>query len=148
MIARRAAPAALLAAVLSACLSLRPPDVRLEGLAVRSASSRGLDLDVSLAVTNGNRYRLGVRELTYRLSIDGAPAGEGSIPSSVSIPPHETASVSLPLTVDFAPVKARALEMALTGGIDYAIEGEAVFTTPLGPVRRPYRHEGRLPLYR
>ncbi len=34
------------------------------------------------------------------------------------------------------------------GRIAYAIEGEVVFTTPLGSVRRPYRHEGRLELYR
>lgn len=148
MTPRRAALAALLAAGLSGCLTLHPPDVRLSGLTVRSASSRGLDLDVALEVTNGNGYRLGVRELTYRLSIDGTPAGEGSIPSAVSVPAHGSETVSLPVTIDFAPLKSRALEMALTGGIDYAIEGEAVFTTPLGSVRRPYRHEGRLPLYR
>jgi hypothetical protein len=55
--------------------------------------------------------------------------------------------VRLPLTVRWAPLRSRALEFALSG-IPYAVEGEVVFTTPLGSVRRPYRHEDRLSLLR
>ena len=143
--------AALLAAAAlagSACVTLRQPEVRFAGVSVGSVAKGGAGLDVELSVTNPNAYRLGVRELTYRLSIARAPAGEGSIERTISIPARETASVRLPLAVSFAPLKSSALEMALTGRIDYAIEGEVVFTTPLGPVRRPYRHEGSLSLYR
>jgi len=134
--------------VASACLTLRQPVIRFEGVSVGSLSRDGAALDVDLSVTNPNGYRLGVRQLTYRLSIADAPAGEGSIEETVSIPAHATASVKLPLSLTFAPLKSSILEMALTGGIAYAVEGDVVFTTPLGSVRRPYRHEGTLSLYR
>lgn len=146
------AAAASLAAVLvlagGACVSFRQPDVRFAGIAVGSMSKQGAALDVDLSVTNPNGYTLGVRELTYRLSIAEADAGEGAIAQTISVPAHGTTEVRLPLSVSFEPLKASALEMALTGRIAYAIEGEVVFTTPLGSVRRPYRHEGRLSLYR
>lgn len=132
----------------SACLTLRQPEIRFEGVSVGSLSKEGAALDVDLSVTNPNGYRLGVRQLTYRLSIADAPAGEGSIEETVSIPAHATASVKLPLSLTFAPLKSSILAMALTGGIGYAVEGDVVFTTPLGSVRRPYRHEGTLSLYR
>ena len=147
---RRSRSAILVLLLLSApgCLTLRPPEIRFEGVSVGSLSKEGAALDVDLAVTNPNGYRLGVRQLTYRLSIGDAPAGEGSIDETVSIPAHATASVKLPLSLSFAPLKSRMLELALTGEIAYAVEGDVVFTTPLGSVRRPYRHEGTLPLYR
>jgi len=132
----------------AACQTLRQPEIRFEGVSVGSLSRVGAALDVDLSVTNPNGYRLGVRQLTYRLSIADAPAGEGSIEETVSIPAHATASVKLPLSLTFAPLKSSILEMALTGGIAYAVEGDVVFTTPLGSVRRPYRHEGTLSLYR
>lgn len=145
----RAAAALLAAAVAgTACLTLRPPEVRFAGISVGSLSKEGAGLDVDLAVTNPNGYGLGVAELTYRLSVAEVPAGEGAMAQTISIPARGTASIKLPLTVDFGPLKSSALEMALTGRLDYAIEGEVVFTTPLGSVRRPYRHEGSLSLYR
>ena len=130
------------------CVTFRQPEVRFAGVSVGSLSKEGAGLDVELSVTNPNGYKLGVRELTYRLSIGDAPAGEGSAAQTISIPGHATAKVGLPLKVTFAPLKSSALEMALTGQIAYAIEGEVVFTTPLGSRRRPYRHEGKLSLYR
>jgi LEA14-like dessication related protein len=147
---RARALAALGGAALSvlSCVTFRQPEVRFAGVSVGSLSKEGAGLDVELSVTNPNGYKLGVRELTYRLSIGDAPAGEGSAAQTISIPAHATAKVGLPLKVTFEPLKSSALEMALTGRIAYAIEGEVVFTTPLGSARRPYRHAGNLSLYR
>jgi LEA14-like dessication related protein len=148
---RRAAPLLLLLAAVAAsagCVTFRKPAIVFEGVAVSEITRDQASLDVELGVTNPNGYRLGVRQLTYRLSIDGADAGQGSIDAAVSIPPHGRATVKLPLTLAFAPLKTRALDLALSGGIGYAVEGEIVFTTPLGAVRRPYRHEDRLSLFR
>ena len=145
---RRAAGLAVAAAVAAGCVTFRKPAISFDGVAVSDVGREGASLDVELGVTNPNGYRLGVRQLTYRLSIDGAPAGEGAIDTAVSIPAGGSAVVRLPLKVSFAPLKTRAFELALPGGIAYAVEGEVVFTTPLGAVRRPYRHEDRLTLYR
>jgi LEA14-like dessication related protein len=146
----KAAGSAALIAVLfaSGCLTLRKPTIVFQGVSIGDVNRDGAALDVELGVTNENSYRLGVRQLTYQLSVGGTPAGEGAIEAAVSIAPHETTTVRLPLTLAFAPFKGRALEMALSGGIDYTIEGEVVFTTPMGPVRRPYRHSDRLSLFR
>lgn len=142
--------AAALAAALAAagCLTFRTPTIAFRGVAVSGVTRDRASLDVALDVTNPNGYRLGVRELTYRLSIEGAAAGEGSLDAAVEVPAHGSAVVKLPLTLAWAAFRSRALEFALSGGIPYAVEGEVVFTTPLGPVRRPYRHEDRLSLFR
>ena len=140
--------AALLAAAAGGCPAFQKPTIAFEGVSVSSVTRENATLGVELAVTNPNGYRLGVRQLTYRLSVEGESAGEGSIDASVSVPAHGSAIVELPLTLAWAPFRSRALEFALSGGIEYAVEGEVVFTTPLGAVRRPYRHEDRLSLLR
>jgi LEA14-like dessication related protein len=148
---RRSAAVVLVAAAAAAgaaCVTFRKPAISFAGVAVSDVGREGASIDVELGVTNPNGYRIGVRQLTYRLSIGGAPAGEGSIEAAVAIPARGSAVVRLPLKLAFAPLKARALELALPGGIAYAVEGEIVFTTPLGAIRRPYRHEDRLTLYR
>ncbi|HET9793821.1 MAG TPA: LEA type 2 family protein [Thermoanaerobaculia bacterium] len=147
MRARSAAPFATALAA-AACLSFRPPTVAFAGVAVSDVTREKATLDVDLAVENPNGYRLGVRRLTYRLSIGGEPAGEGSLDSAVSVPAHGSATVRLPLTLAWAPLRSRALDLALSGGIDYAVEGEVEFTTPLGSRTRPFRHADRVNLFR
>ena len=146
--ARKAAVLAVAIAVLGACVRFRKPELVFRGVAIGGISRDGATIDVALDVTNPNGYRLAVERLNYRVTVGGNPAGAGSIESTVSVPAHGTASVHLPLTLDFAPLKASALEMALSGGIDYAVEGDVVFQTPLGRVQRPYRHEDRLSFFR
>ena len=144
----RIAAAAAVALAASACLAFHPPIVTFAGVAVSDVTREKASLEVALAVENPNGYRLGVRRLSYRLTIGGAAAGEGSIDSAVSVPAHGTATVRLPLTLDWALLESRALELAFSGGIDYAVEGQVVFTTPLGSKSRPFRHEDRLTLFR
>ncbi len=140
--------AGLLAGTASiACLSFRNPTIAFAGVDVSEVTREGAVLDVELAVTNPNGYALGVRQLTYRLSVEGESAGEGSLESALSVPAHGNAVVKLPLTLRWAPLRSRALEFAISG-MAYAVEGEVVFTTPLGSVRRPYRHADRLSLLR
>jgi hypothetical protein len=137
----------LAAASAAACLAFHNPTIAFTGVDVSEVTRESAVLDVSLDVTNPNGYALGVRQLTYRLTIDGESAGEGSLESAVSVPAHGNAVVKLPLTLRFAPLRSRALEFALSG-VGYAVEGDVVFTTPVGSVRRPYRHEDRLSLFR
>jgi len=146
---RRALLAAglLAATAATACLTFHNPTIAFAGVAVSGVTRDGADLEVELAVTNPNGYALGVRQLTYRVSVGGESAGEGSLETAVSVAARGDAVVKLPLTVRWAPLRSRALEFALSG-VAYTVEGEVVFTTPLGSVRRPYRHEDRLSLLR
>jgi len=137
----------LAGAAATACLTFHNPTIAFSGVAVSEVTREGAVLEIDLAVTNPNGYALGVRQLTYRLSVDGESAGEGSLESTVSVPARGDAVVKLPLTLRWAPLRSRALEFALSG-VAYAVEGEVVFTTPLGSVHRPYRHEDRLSLLR
>jgi LEA14-like dessication related protein len=133
---------------LAACVRLQKPEIAFRGVAIGGIGRDGAAIDVALDVTNPNGYRLGVEQLTYRLTVGGIAAGEGSIESTVSVPAHGTAPVHLPLRLEFGPLKSSALEMALAGGIDYAVDGEVVFRTPLGKTRRPYHHQDRLSFLR
>jgi LEA14-like dessication related protein len=132
---------AVLAAA-SGCLTFHRPEIAFRGVEVGSIGSSGLDLEANLDVHNPNSYKIGVEQLTYRLTVNGSDAGSGSVPEAIALPGKATTGVRLPLTLDWSKVKVAGLEF-LTRGIDYAIEGEITFSTPIGVFHRPYRHEGR-----
>jgi len=125
------------------CLTFRRPVVTFRGVEVRSFGSDGAELEATFDVTNPNSYRVGVERLTYRLTVNGQEAGGGTIETATPLPAKETTFVRLPLTLDWEKLKSAGLGFLILGGIDYAVEGEITFSTPLGTFHRPYRHEGR-----
>jgi LEA14-like dessication related protein len=127
------------------CLTFRRPQVAFRGVEVKSFGSDGADLDVSFDVTNPNSYKIRVERLTYRLTVNGQEAGGGTIDSTTlqPLPGKATTPVRLPLTLDWGKIKEAGLGLLLFQGVDYAVEGDITFSTPLGTFKRPYRHEGR-----
>lgn len=125
------------------CLTFRRPEVAFRGVELKSIGSAGAELDANFDVTNPNSYRIGVERLTYRLTVNGHEAGSGTIDAATPLPPKETAQVHLPLTLDWEKVKEAGLDFLMLRGVDYAVDGEITFTTPVGRFQRPYRHVGR-----
>jgi LEA14-like dessication related protein len=107
-------------------------------------SQDGASLDVRLQVDNPNGYRLVVKHFTYRLTLGGASVGGGQIDSDVAVEARSSSGVALPVALDWRELKGHAVEFLFSGGVDYAIDGEITFSTPIGTFERPYGHSGRI----
>ncbi|MCA1580832.1 MAG: LEA type 2 family protein [Acidobacteria bacterium] len=136
----------VLAAVLagaSACVFFRRPEVVFRGISVRSLNADGANVEAALDVYNPNSYRISVQRLTYRATVEGREAGGGVVDAETVLESKQTTPVTLPLTLDWNKIKAAGFEALLMRSVDYAVEGEITFSTPVGTFHRPYRHAGR-----
>lgn len=134
-------PCALL--LLAACHVFRRPEVAFRGVEFGSLDTAGASLEASFDVTNPNSYRVGLRRLTYRFRVNGRDAGGGAIDQETLLEARSTTPVRLPLTLDWSKLRSAGVDFLNLGGIDYAVEGEVTFSTPVGVFERPYRHAGR-----
>ncbi|MGH9442227.1 MAG: LEA type 2 family protein [Thermoanaerobaculia bacterium] len=137
-----AAAAAVMAAALG-CAVWKKPTVEFEAISLHRLSQDGASLDVKLRVQNPNGYNIVVRHFTYRLAIGSSPVGGGESPADVRVEARSESTVSLPVQLDWRNLKARGLDFLLSGGVEYSVEGEVTFSTPIGTFVRPYLHAGR-----
>lgn len=133
----------LTAVAASGCLTFRRPEVVFRGVQLGSLDGSGAALEASFDVTNPNRYRIGVQRLTYHFVVNGRDAGGGAAEQETVLEAKATTIVRLPLTLDWSKVKSAGLDFLLSGSLDYAVEGEVTFSTPVGVFQRPYHHAGR-----
>jgi len=134
----------LLAAIVAGgCFTFRRPEVVFRGVELGSLGVSGAALEASFDVTNPNGYRIGVQRLTYHFVVNGRDAGGGAAEQETLLEAKATTIVRLPLTLDWSRLKSAGLDFLFTGSIDYAVEGEVTFSTPVGVFQRPYHHEGR-----
>ena len=131
-------------AALASCAVWKKPVIAFEGLSIHGFNQDGASLEVRLGVENPNSYRLVVKHFTYRLTIGGAAVGGGETESGVAVEAASERDVALPVALDWHELKGRGLDFLLSGGIDYSIEGEITFSTPIGTFQRPYGHAGRI----
>jgi LEA14-like dessication related protein len=98
---------------------------------------------VGLAVWNPNDYDVTTSRLELELKLDDMTVGRVSRDSVVPVPTAGLADVALPLTVrgESARQRIRALR---SGTHRFAVEGRATFSTPFGPRKVRFAHEGDL----
>lgn len=96
----RSLAAALLLGVLAACARPKPPTVTPTVARVVAVSSRGVDLEVTLAVHNPNDFALAARAVDGTLYLDGqTKLGTGQARPSASIPAKGSAELRSQLQV-------------------------------------------------
>lgn len=140
-------------AVLGACREVaervfEPPraefrDVRIGGLGVAGAS-----LEVALAVRNPNAFRLTATSASYRLLVeDSVEVGRGATTDTFTVAAHDSATVRLPLDVEWAALRRAVRGAAGDGRVEYRIVGEIRADTPVGtyPVALDARGRAKLP---
>jgi hypothetical protein len=98
---------------------------------------------LGLAVWNPNDYDLSTSRLELELKLDDVPVGRFSRDSVVAVPTAGLADLALPLTVPGGPARHRI--RTLSAGIHrFAVQGRATFSTPFGPRKVRFAHEGDL----
>ena len=112
-------------------------DVRINGLGLQGGS-----LDVMLSVYNPNRFKLDATRLTYRLMIDSTQFGVGAIDSKFTVQEGDSATVTLPITFNYAGIGAAGRQLLQSGTVNYRVMGDVTVSTPLGNFTRPYDRTG------
>jgi hypothetical protein len=97
---------------------------------------------VALDLRNPNDYVVSATRVELRLALDDLPIGRLAHDSSVQVP-KGTATVALPLIPDRSATRARLLSFN-SGVHQFAIEGLATFTTPIGKRRVHFAQTGEL----
>jgi LEA14-like dessication related protein len=98
---------------------------------------------VGLAVWNPNDYDVTTSRLELELKLDDMTMGRVSRDSVVPVPTAGLADVALPLTVRGESVRQR-IRALRSGTHRFAVEGRATFSTPFGPRKVRFAHEGDL----
>jgi LEA14-like dessication related protein len=141
---RRVVVAAFLLLCGGCSVFYRTPEITFGGVSIEGIGRRGASLEISLDVHNPNRYALGLGEMTYRLTLGGVEVTSGAARTPVYIEGKGSATVRLPASLEWNQLGAGGWELLTSGRVDYVVDGEAVFTTPAGSFRRPFRRTGTI----
>ena len=137
-------PFVLAAGTAGCSLFYKAPQIEFEGVSLGDVGRGGASFDIALAVRNPNRFDFGIDHVTYRLSVSGVEEASGTMADPVIVPAKGSATVRLPVALDWTRLEAAGLAMLFSRRLEYTVEGEAEFTTPHGPFRRPYRQTGTI----
>jgi hypothetical protein len=97
---------------------------------------------VALDLRNPNDYVVSATRVELRLALDNQPIGRLAHDSSMQVP-KGTATMALPLIPDRSATRAR-LRSFNSGVHQFAIEGLATFTTPIGKRKVHFAQTGEL----
>jgi len=111
----------------------------------READLEGVTLALRWQIDNPNAVGLRLSGLDYRLEVEGHQAIAGSAAGGIRIPSRGSAPLDLPVRVRYADVPPLLGSLFSKESLSWRISGEAGLETPVGPVRLPFSHEGRVP---
>ena len=143
----RRLPVACTAAAIMACTPLGLwvyDDPGLEVSRVRVNQEAAADpVVVGLAVWNPNDYDVTTSRLELELKLDDMTVGRFSGDSVVAVPTAGLADVAVPLKLRGESVRQR-IRTLRSGTHKFAVQGRATFSTPFGPRKVRFAHEGDL----
>jgi len=114
----------------------KKPAVCLKGVSVEGIdwNKRSAQVTLSISIDNpGPAFKL--KDLSYRLSLNGKQAAEGKYDKEIEVPAHSSATLSLPCSVDLSAMPGVAWGI-IAGGFDVHYELETEFTVRL-PMLNP-----------
>lgn len=121
-----------------------PPRVSFQGVAMGPITLSGTTLNVQLGLANPNRFTLSATHTEYKLLVDDTiVVGQGQSNDTVTVAPHDSTSVTLPLDLSWKEVTRAGGGALAAGEVNYRIVGKITAATPLGPHDIPLDAKGR-----
>ncbi|MFP5262140.1 MAG: LEA type 2 family protein [Blastocatellia bacterium] len=109
----------------------RKPDVKLKSVALNGVDwgNNAAGAIISVEVNNpGPEFK--VKDVTYRLKMNGQVTAEGKYKKEVKVPAASSVTIDLPITVDLSALPAVTWS-AITEGLRLSYELDAEFTVPV-----------------
>lgn len=120
-----------------------PPRAEFRGVALRQFGLTGGRVEVTLALANPNPYALTATGARYRLLVhDSITIGQGTTADTVRLGAHDSATVHLPLDLDWGSMRAAGIDVLRSGTARYRIIGDVNVETPLGTYAVPLDARG------
>jgi LEA14-like dessication related protein len=131
--------------LIAACSKPEPPQVTAEKVAVTAVSPAGLDLHVTLGVTNPNGKDLVARNVHAKVTLDGKyDVGSIDVPKSVTFPAKTKVPMDVPMAIPWQDVSG-IVGLALTNrDIPYEVAGTVSLGGDLLNVDVPFAMKGTL----
>jgi len=124
------------------------PEVELTGVAWEELSLNRAAAEVTLELTNTNRFPIDLNRLGYDLSLGGRSVADASVRHPPKLGSGEGEELRVPISL--RPLDAGLAFFNLLRGNEaaYRIRGTMDATTPFGPLQLPYDRRGDVPLGR
>lgn len=127
------------------CSRPEPPTFLVKSVKVSQIDLVGVSLDVGADVKNPNRFGLTVKEVTARVLLDGTrEAGQVTLTKPVELPASGSASVVVPLRMQWAGIGAGATIAAERRDVPYVVDGTASIAGGPLVVAVPFKANGTL----
>lgn len=121
-----------------------PPTVTFQGVRMGALSLDGGHLLIQLGVKNPNRFALSANHTEYKLLVDDSiVVGQGQSNDSVSVAPHDSTSIVLPLDVAWGDLTRAGGGALAAGEVNYRVIGKITANTPVGAHDIPLDAKGR-----
>jgi LEA14-like dessication related protein len=145
MIRRRLSIVFLLGLLIAGCSPARMftrPEVAIRGVGIESVSLSGVNLFLTLEVTNPNRLDLTLRQFTYRLFLAETLVAEGEITNPVRFPSRQTVYPAFPIGLSWKTLKEAAPTLIDRPEVPYLLEGSLTLGALGGEWTVPIHREG------
>jgi LEA14-like dessication related protein len=109
----------------------KKPDVKIKSVALSRVdwSNHAADVIIAVEINNpGPEFK--VKDVNYRLKLNGQVAAEGKYKNEVKVPAASGVTIDLPITVNLSALPAVTLS-AVTEGLKLNYELDAEFTVPV-----------------
>jgi LEA14-like dessication related protein len=128
-----------------AMLAFQKPEITFRGVEVYSFGFDGASLDVLVDVYNPNGFGFAVERLTYDLHVEDMPWGSGETESSLAVPARDTATLRLPIEVDWSRLGGVGREVLQAGKVRYGVSGRVTIRSDRGrQFEVPYDRTGEV----
>lgn len=133
----------LLGVWLTGCsLLVATPGVAVKDVNLRSMDSSGMEIEITLAVTNPNSFALKPLSFDYEVTALSLPLAKGSGREAIEFTAGATTDLRLPVRVSYADLWEILKRNPDPDKIPYQLKGSLEVDTPLGPMALPAQHNG------
>ena len=123
--------------------TFRKPELTFRGIEVFSFGLEGASLDLLVDVYNPNSFRFGLDRVTYDLTVESVRWGTGETASPLAVEAQSTATLRIPLTLDWTQISGLGRDVLRRGNVRYGISGEVTVSTSKKTFQVPYDRSGQ-----
>ena len=123
------------------------PTLTFKSMELRDLNFDEAAVDFHFKVDNPNPSGIDLSSFSWNLLLQDQPFLDGINESGLKLEPQGSTTVTLPVTIGFEEMLG-ARELKGLDEVDYRIDGNFGFMTPVGELQLPYTHKGALPVLR